>query len=538
MKKLKILFSIFLFILLILAIKSYYLGGQFWKIMPPILAISLAFLTGEVILSLLSGIFLGIFFTIPIKSISLGKIISIPLKFADTYLVNAFAEPSHAKIILFSLMLAGVIGVISKSGAAWNLAMYLSKKTKSPLMAQFIAWFLGVAIFFDDYANTLIVGNVMRPITDKFRVSREKLAYIVDSTSAPVASLAVVSTWIGYEIALIADVFHQNGFNKSAYIAFLGAIGYRFYSIAALFLVLATIILKREFGPMYEAQKRSFSTGKVLRDGAKPLFKDLTVEKSASIINAVVPIVTLVLVIIIGLYYTGVSGLNGKPATFQNILANADSFTALLWASFIASVVAIFMVVKNKVMDLSQAINAWIQGVEALNMAMIVLVLAWSLAAITSKIGTADYLAVLAKQFLKPQLLPTIIFLLGAITSFSTGTSWGTMGVIVPIAVSVILKVDPNLLYPVIGAAFAGAIFGDHCSPMSDTTIMSSMASGCDHIDHVKTQLPYAVMGAFLAVVFGYLPAGFGVSWMILVPVLIGAVFLTLKFIGNKVEVD
>lgn len=520
------------------------------SILPPLLAIVLALLLRQVVVSLVAGIWLGATFVFGYDPFA-GF-----LHVLDHYIVGALADKQHMSIIAFSMLFGGMVGVMSKSGGTMGIAHALTRMASSPRRGMFATWLLGVVIFFDDYANSLIVGNTMRPITDRLRISREKLAYLVDSTAAPVSSLLFISTWIGYEVGLIDEGLKQAGWvGMNAYAVFIDMLPYSFYPIFTLLFAAMLILLRRDFGPMYRAEKRARTEGKLFRDGAQ-LATDLT--ESASVMpaegvqprwwNAALPILTVVLVALAGLYLTGVEALEAAGSSERGIgaiIGQADSYRALLWASLLACVVAIVLATAQRSITILEAMDAWFNGLKSMLLAMLILTLAWSIGKITADLHTADYLVLLLRGTLDPQWLPLFTFLVAAVISFATGTSWGTMGIMMPLVLplAVVLGGDAGLdqahAYSVvlgtIASVLAGAVFGDHCSPISDTTILSSMASACDHIDHVRTQLPYALVPALLSIVVGLLPAGYDISPMFTLPLGILAMLLTVRFLGKRV---
>ncbi|MTI49090.1 Na+/H+ antiporter NhaC family protein [Sporosalibacterium faouarense] len=520
------------------------------SLLPPLLAILLAFLTKQVLLSLFLGIFTGA------MMLNGWNPFYGFLRTLDEFIVGSLADGWNAAIIIFTLSIGGMVGVISKMGGTRAIAEALAKRAKSPRSAQIVTWFLGIFVFFDDYANTLIVGPTMRPLTDKLNVSREKLAYIVDSTAAPVVGMALVSTWIGYEIGLINDAFANLGIEANVYEVFVKTIPFRFYSIFALVLVFAVAFLQREYGPMYKAEKRARLTGQVIADGAKPMagkeMTDTEIKEGTKlrVSNALVPILTLVIVGFIGLWYNGYTYSEGiNPFTwegFRTSFGNADPSIALIWAAILSSIVAIVMGLSQKIFDLAEAFDSWIDGAKSLLITCVILVLAWSLGSVTEQVGAADYLVSKISNNLPGGLLPIIVFAISCIVAFATGTSWGTMAIVLPLAVPLAVSYingDPasaTLMFATIGSVLTGSIFGDHCSPISDTTIMSSMASASDHIDHVKTQAPYAITGAILAII-AYLIVGAlsdgtpGLPLVLSLIMGIVAIFLIVRFVGKSV---
>ncbi|MDI6706449.1 MAG: Na+/H+ antiporter NhaC family protein [Bacillota bacterium] len=507
------------------------------SLLPPLLAIILAFVTKQVILSLFLGILVGA------TMMSGWNPFFGFLRTLDQYILGSAADSWNAGILIFTLSIGGMIGVMGRMGGTQAVAEALAKKAKTAKSAQLVTMLLGVLVFFDDYANTLIVGPTMRPLTDKMKVSREKLSYIVDSTAAPVAGLALISTWIGYEIGLIKDAYAAIGMDMNAYWLFIQTIPYRFYCILAIVMVFLVAYMKRDFGPMYKAEVRARKEGKVLADGAKPMASDemtnmkLPENVKLKVSNAVVPILTLVVVAFVGMWYNG-GGLE-LPGNFEGIreaFGNADASVVLIWAAISGGLVAIIMAVAQKILTLGEGFDAWVDGAKSLVITAIILTLAWSLGSVTGDVGTADYLVGVVTEALPASLLPLLVFLISCVIAFATGTSWGTMAIVVPLAVPLANAYTAALILPTMGAVLTGSVFGDHCSPISDTTIMSSMASASDHMDHVKTQIPYAVTTAVVAALFGFIPAGLGMNPII--SLVAGAVVLwaIVKFVGKNVE--
>jgi Na+/H+ antiporter NhaC len=416
-------------------------------------------------------------------------------------------------------------------------------------------WFSTIVMFFDDYANCLILGNLMRPVTDKLRISREKLSFFVDTGAATVASLFVISTWIGYEIGLIQQGLEMIGSPLDAYSVFLASIPYRFYPIFVLYLAFLVAYTGRDFGPMLAAERRARRTGKVLRDGAQPLTEigernpEVGTDKPARWYNGLAPILTILVVGFFGLYATGTQALQAdgvREYGLQEIVSNADSYRTLLWASLSGCLVAVVLSLVQRILTVTQAIEALFQGMKFLLLGVVILVLAWSIGALSVDLHTADYIIELMGGNLSPFLLPALTFVVAAMLSFATGTSWATMAILMPLviplghALSLEAQLGPEqvhvVLLGVISSVLAGAVFGDHCSPISDTTILSSMASACDHIDHVRTQLPYALVAACVGVTFGDIPTAYGLPPWISILAGFGVLTAVLFLFGRKVE--
>lgn len=511
--------------------------GMIQPLLPPLIAIGFSFITKNVIFSLFCGIYVGVISTIGFTGI--GDFMSATgkglLRLGDTYLVNAIADRDHASILTFTATAGGMIAVIARSGGLNGIVEKVSRFSRSAMSTQILTNFMGILIFFDDYSNLLIVGNTMRPLSDKYNISREKLSFIVDSTAAPIASLMIISAWIGYELGVIGDALRGLNIPTEAYILFLNSIPYRFYAIILIIFIFLTAVLKREFGPMYSAEQRARFKKQPLRPGSIPLSSDavtrLDVPESIPKrwYNAGIPIATLVIVTVVGIYFSGFytiaqkSGFaSAEAASLRDVLGNANPFAVLIWGALSSSIVAIGMVVVQRIVSLGDACKAWIDGVHSMVLAMIILVMAWSLSAVIKDLKTAEIVASLTGNILKPELLPLITFLLACIISFSTGTSYGTMGILFPLIIPLFHKLTvaqgvpfesvEHILNATVGAVLTGAIFGDHCSPISDTTILSSMCSAVDHLDHVRTQMVYALVVGAIATMAGYLPAGFGLN--------------------------
>lgn len=529
------------------------LNGEFrvipgWlSIIPPLLAILLALLLRQVIVALTAGIVIGAFFIY-----DFNFFIAL-LRFVDTIMIDTLVNRENSMIIVFTLLFGGVIGIISKNGGTVGISNLVTKLAKTAKSGMLSSWLMGLFIFFDDYANTLIIGNMMRPITDKLRISREKLAYLVDSTSAPVASIFIISSWIGFELGLIATGLRSVNSDINSYELLLQTIPYRFYPIAALFFVFLVAYTQRDFGPMYKAEVRARTTGKLFDNKSieSNLDDDSLFNNSdkAKWYNGAVPILVILFGTIAGLIYTGILNLTNKGITdfgLREIIINSDSFLALMWAGFAASVTAVIMSVGQKILSLNEAINAWTKGVQSMLFACIILAFAWAISDVTEILKTADYLISILSDSLDPRLLPVLVFLVCAAVSFSTGTSWGTMAIVMPIVIPLSFKMaelhglnfstDPTILAGVVSSVLAGSVFGDHCSPIADTTILSSMASHCNHIDHVKTQLPYAIVVGVVCMILGDLATAYGLPTYIAIPLIFFALYLIIRFFGKKVS--
>ncbi len=520
-------------------------------LLPPLVAIAMALVFREVVTSLFLGVWLGALF------LSGYNPFAAILLTVGKYARQALADPDHAAIIIFSLLLGGMVGVLTRMGATKAIVDAVRPYATTPQRGQFVAWLAGLAIFFDDYSNTLIVGNTMRPVTDRLKVSREKLAYIVDSTAAPISAMVFVSTWVGFEISLIADglaIGVRQGAAEatvSPFAIFMSSIPYLFYPIFAVLLVALLIVLNRDFGPMLRAERRARSGGGVFQPGAQLASGGENLEAAEGVSStwwaAAIPVVTVVVTVVAGLIYTGNEALPpGERGDIAKIFGAADPFVPLLWGSLLGCMVAIVLAIGTRKLTLPASIEAMLAGIRTMLMAMIILVLAWSLGAVTEDLGTANFLSSIISNRLPAAFLPLTVFVIAGVVALSIGSSWGTMAILFPLSIPLALQMggvaDPSggagwgLLLAVTAAVMGGALFGDHCSPISDTTILSSMASGCDHVDHVRTQMPYALVAAGLAGVVGSIPAGLGMSPWISLGVGIVTMALIVRFFGKRVD--
>jgi Na+/H+ antiporter NhaC len=517
-----------------------YAPGWF-SVAPPVLAILLALAFKEVITALLAGVWLGAL------AVAGYNPLTALWRTVDLYAVPAIADSDggHTQILVFSLLLGGLVGIVSRNGGTQGIVDAVSPYASTSRRGKIATWVAGLAIFFDDYANTLIVGNTMRPITDRLNISREKLAYIVDSTAAPVAAIVPISTWVGYEISLIADgmsiAAQQPGTDPALVAAltsisplavFISTIPYRFYALLALAFVFLTSVMGRDFGPMAKAERRAASGRGVFRAGSQVAVDTTDThmtppeEVTPRWYNAALPIITVIIVVLAGLYTSGRSSA-GADASLMDVFGAADPFVTLLWGSLAGCVVGIVLSVAQRILTVKESLDAWVAGMKAMFLAMVILTLAWSLGQVTEDLGTAQYVAKIMNDSVPLQVIPVLVFLTSAAMAFATGTSWATMAIMIPLVIPLTVTLggaegfgvagEYSILLGAISSALAGAIFGDHCSPISDTTVLSSTAAACDHVDHVRTQLPYAVVVALVAMVVGDVGTALGLPvWVAL----------------------
>ena len=483
------------------------------SILPPLLAIALALLFRHVLVALVLGVWLGAFLLSDLAPLaSFARLL-------DTYIVHAIADPGHASILVFSLLLGGMLGLMTQSGGAKGLASWVGTDSTSRRRAQLTTWFLGLLIFFDDYANSLLIGSSMRPVTDRLRISREKLAFLVDATAAPVASLALISSWIGVEVGYIGEQLTQLGIERDAYVTFIETIPFRFYPILMLLFVAWIGLRGRDFGPMLRAERRALESGSVLRPGAQPAsdFHEESVpdEVPGRPMNALIPVLVLVLVAALGIFVDGRAKVlsAGIEPSLRAIVGEASSSAAILWATGAGCLSALALSVGTRALSFGESIEAWMSGMRSMLFAAVILVLAWSLSAVCRDLDTASFLIAVFGDWIAPTWIPAAVFVLAALVSFATGTSWGTMAILFPLVVPLAHRIAPGnetILLGTVSSILAGSVWGDHCSPISDTTVLSSMATSCDHMDHVRTQLPYALFIGAVSLLCAELPVAAG----------------------------
>lgn len=517
------------------------------SVLPPIIAIVMALFLKEVISALFLGVLSGTFIMALFNGQEPGTALgSGLLRVVDTYITGSLFDFDHVTIIVFTLTIGGMVKIISANRGMQGIVNWLLRRAKGPRSGQIMTFFMDICIFFDDYSNTLMVGNTMRPVADKLKVSREKLAYIVDSTSAPVVAIAFVTTWIGAELSYIQEGIDVIGIDASAYSVFFHSLKYSFYPLLTLAFVLMIIHSGRDFGPMLKAEKDA----RLKEDSCSE--KSDNVEQPAHSIDALVPLLTLIFGTILGLFATGYDASVWHDsdldffAKLSTTIGNANSYTALLWSSLISLLSAIIMTLLRGSLEFGKIMEEMIEGFKIMFNAVLILTMAWSIALVTKDMHTAEFVSeILLKLSLSPVIVPALTFILAALIGFSTGTSWGTMAILYPLILpaSWMLCQDQGfsvaatmpLFYNVVASVMAGAVMGDHCSPISDTTIMSSMASGCNHLQHVKTQMPYALTVGSVALLIGVLPTALGLpSWLAFV-VAIATLVIVVRFVGKKV---
>jgi Na+/H+ antiporter NhaC len=516
------------------------------SILPPLVAIVMALLIKEVISSLFVGILTGTFLMAyyggasPATALGGGL-----LRVVDTYVVGSLFDADHVMIIVFTLIIGGMVRIITVNGGMLGVVKWLSRRAKGPRSGQLMTFLMDLCIFFDDYSNTLVVGNTMRPIADKLKVSREKLAYIVDSTSAPVVAVAFITTWIGAELSYIQDGINAIGLETSAYSVFFHSLAYSFYPFLTLGFVLMIIFSGRDFGPMLTAERKARMTSSMETEMPN------IVAQPAHIIDALIPLSVLIFGTIIGLIATGYDASVWQSGTgfFSKLSATigaANSYKALLWASVLSLLTSIVMTLLRGTLTFAKVMEEMVEGFKAMFNAVLILTMAWAIALVTKDMHTAEFVSqLLVKWSLSPAVVPVLTFLLAALIGFSTGTSWGTMAILYPLILpaswllcqeqGLSVNATMPLFYNVVASVLAGSVMGDHCSPISDTTIMSSLASSCNHLQHVRTQMPYALTVGGVAMLIGVLPTALGLpSWLAFL-MGFGVLWLIVRSVGKKV---
>ena len=510
-----------------------------YSIIPPLIAITLAVITTKLFLSLGVAVGSGLLLAWMQQEVSINSFVSEVVWFARAVTVgNDGIDLFNIWVILFVLFMMSMISVVIASGGIASAISILSHLARGPRTTQLITAVMGTVIFIGDYSNAMLVGPTMRPITDRYKVSREKLAYIVDSTSAPIAGLAFVSTWIGYEVGLFNSVADNIGLTSDGYSMFFDALPFRFYCILTIFFVLINSVSGRDYGMMRKAQQRARDLGEVSAPDAKVMggiTTDVeTGQSNTQLLSAVIPLTLLFSLILGGLWVDG----NGTGSVFsltswRNALSEANNVKVLASAastSFIAAIVCGFLFSRMTVSEIGKAVKAGLSGTL---LPIAIILCAWGIKASCDKLLTGQFIAAILSDVVSPVWFPALVFVVASLTSFATGTSWGTMAILIPTAIPVAFLLDGNT-YGIttiicLGAVLDGAIFGDHCSPISDTTILSAIVSSCDPMHHVRTQMPYALTVAVIALMCGYLPAALSLpSW---IGILIGMGVIILLFV-------
>lgn len=501
------------------------LHATFWALVPAIVAIGLALITKEVYSSLFVGILMG---ALLYSGFQFER--TITHIFSDG-IIGVLSDSYNVGILVFLVILGAMVGLMNKAGGSAAFGQFAASKIKNRVGAQLATVLLGVLIFIDDYFNCLTVGSVMRPVTDKFKVSRSKLAYLIDATAAPVCIIAPISSWAA---AVTGFVEGEDGFS-----IFIRAIPYNFYAILTIVMMVGMVLMKTEFGKMKEHEKNAARKGDLFTTEGRPYenVKEEKVSAKGGVVDLLIPIAALIVCCVIGMIYTG--GFF-EGAGFVEAFSNSDASLGLTLGSFFGLVITIVLYQIRRVLSFKECMDCIPEGFRAMVPAILILTFAWTLKAMTDSLGADLYVAGLVESSAGAfmNFLPAIIFVVGCFLAFATGTSWGTFGILIPIVVAVFQNGDPQMMIMSISACMAGAVCGDHCSPISDTTIMASAGAQCEHVNHVTTQLPYAVLAAVVSFAT-YIVAGFVKSAWIALPVgtvLMAAVLFALRSINGTIE--
>lgn len=490
--------------------------GTVWSLVPPIVAIALALITKEVYSSLFIGILMGALFA---SDFSFEGTMNHVL---EEGIVKVLSDSYNVGILVFLVILGTMVCLMNRAGGSAAFGRWAARKIRSRVGAQLATIALGVLIFIDDYFNCLTVGSVMRPVTDKHRISRAKLSYLIDATAAPVCIIAPISSWAA---AVTGFVKGEDGFSL-----FISAIPYNFYALLTIVMMIALALMKVDYGPMALHERNAILKGDLFTTGASPYDNESEkeAESKGKVIDLLIPIICLIVFCVIGMIYTG-GFFNGTD--FITAFSQSDASVGLALGSFFGLVVTIILYMIRRVLSFKKCMACLPEGFKAMVPAILILTFAWSLKAMTDSLGAGEFVKQAVKQSADSfmMFLPAIIFLVGCGLAFATGTSWGTFGILIPIVVDVFSATSHELMIISISACMAGAVCGDHCSPISDTTIMASAGAQCEHVNHVSTQLPYAITVAAISFLV-YILAGFVQSPWICLPVgivlLVGFLFL------------
>jgi len=489
-------------------------SGTFWALVPPVVAIALALLTKEVYSSLFAGVVIGAFF------ISHGSFSVFLDSIFKNGLVAKVSDPWNVGILLFLVILGTMVALMNRVGGSAAFGEWAKKHIKTKTGAQLATICLGVLIFIDDYFNCLTVGSVMRPITDKYKVSHEKLSYLIDSTAAPVCIIAPISSWAA---AVSGFVEGEDGLGL-----FIKAIPFNFYALFTLLAIVLVVLWKIDFGPMKKFETAEEIISAKMDEVHIP-------EGRGKVVDLVLPIVLLIVFCTVGMIYTGGFFASGKEAKgFVEAFGASDASIGLVLGSFVALVFTVILYVSRGVLRFGKCMECLPAGFKAMVPAILILSLAWTLKGVADTLGAKEFVAGLvsgsAAGFMN--FMPAIIFVIAAFLAFATGTSWGTFGILIPIVVAAFGGIDYSLMIISISACMAGAVCGDHCSPISDTTIMASAGAQCEHVNHVNTQLPYVLYVAGISFVT-FIIAGFTrsavISLIVGAAMIVGGLFLIKK---------
>lgn len=499
----------------------------FWAIVPPLLTIVLAIATKEVLLSLFIGVYTGCLIVVGWNPLTgFEKMVEI--------ILAELTDPWNMQVLIIVILLGGMIGLLTRSGGSTAFGQLLGRRIKTKKGAQGTTWLLGLLIFFDDYFNALTNGAIMRPISDKFGVSREKLSYIIDSTAVGICLVVPLSSWVAFICSLIADSYASAGVEMDSFKAFLMCVPFNYYAWLSIIMVIVVVYLGLDFGPMAKAEKRTSETGALCDKtfsggGADEDDFSSIVQMKGSAIDLLAPILLLIVLALAFMLYTG-----GFFSSFSVLDAvnNMDGMLALTYAVFISVLFAIVFYQVRGVSKVTDSIAAFVVGTKSMLFVVILLAFAWSIGGVGEALDTAGYVASLFVGNVPPFLVAFIIFVFSCVMTFSTGATWGTYAIMIPIAIPLAFAMDISV-YACIAAVIGGGGFGNHCSPLADTAILSSAASNIRHTDHIKTQIPYSVTCAGVACV-GFLISGFVDNFVVPMLVVLG-LFMVAVFTLNRI---
>ncbi len=470
-----------------------------FSLLPAVLAVLLAFWTRSVILGLFVAVLVGATMLADYNPAA-GFVSTL-----SDYLFAKLGDPYNASIVLMMLLVGVFSTLLERGGGAQALLKAVRGRVRNSRQGQVLTWFGGIMVWFSDSSNAVILGPIVRPVTDRVRISREKLAYILDATSATIPSLLPITAWGAFILGIIGETGLPDG--QTPMSAFLASIPFHLYTITAILLVLVIAVTGWDFGPMRRAEQRARSTGVVSTKEIEPddtlAVYEMPEHARPTIWAMVTPVLVLVATLFIMLWYTGSREGSDYPLA---ALLQGNTMVSLVTAFLFGSIAATVLAIRAGVLDRSDVGSTWIDGARSMIEVILILVLAWSIGGITTDIGAPEYIVQLTGGDLSPGLVYVAIFLAACLIAFATGSSWGTFAIVLPIAIPVALGTGMALA-PAIGAAITGGIFGDHCSPISDTTILASFGGGCDHLEHVRTQIPYAFTAA-IGTVVGFVVAG------------------------------
>ena len=493
-----------------------------WAMLPPIVAIALALITKEVYSSLIIGIIVGgLIYSGGNFETTINHVI------ADGFVANV-ADSYNMGIIIFLILLGALVSMMNKAGGSAAFGRWATTHIKSRVGAQLATIALGVLIFIDDYFNCLTVGSVMRPVADSHKVSRAKLSYLIDATAAPICIIAPISSWAAAVAGFARSAGAENGIKL-----FIQAIPYNFYALLTIIMMIFLALMKFDFGPMKKHEQNAQEKGDLFTSGTQQAIEEMAANPKGKVIDLIFPVFVLIVSCVIGMIYSG-GFFSGE--TFVDSFSNSDASVGLAYGAAVTTIITVIYYLCRRVLKFKDLMESLPEGFKAMVPAIMILACAWTLKAMTDSLGAKIFIAQLIENSASSfqAFLPAIIFVIAVGLSFATGTSWGTFGILIPIVLSVFGAGEPITIVA-ISACMAGAVCGDHCSPISDTTIMASAGAQCDHINHVSTQLPYALTVAGVSTV-SYVLAGFIPNWMIVLPISIVLMIATLFVIKGTTK--